>query len=122
MPPTAGEAPVKMPTVAGIESEGLVALAFVKFIPRWDNCASAELGLFFTQSARSKACVPSRLMTNTRRTLWSSPKRAVVVRSAGTRQNTVDTTQCFDRLIYGLIVIGSEQCRVKEIQPWLYPY
>src|SRR5436190_79427 len=66
MPPSAGEAPVKIATVAGIESEGLVELAFVKLTPCELSWASAEFGLFFTQRARSSACMPSILSTSTR--------------------------------------------------------
>src|SRR5580700_9303173 len=99
MPPSAGDAPVKMPTVDGIESEGLVVLALVKSIPRRDNCASAELGLFFTHNARSSECAPSKLITNTRLTLCWSPKRELLVSSEGTRQNKVDTASCFDRFM-----------------------
>ena len=64
---------MKMPTVDGIESDGLVVLAFVKLTPWADNFPSAEVGWFFTHSAMSSACIPSMLITSTRRILWSSP-------------------------------------------------
>jgi len=63
---------VKIPTVDGIESEGLVVLALVYFMPFAYSFPRADVGLFLAQSARSSECIPSMLMTITRRILWLS--------------------------------------------------
>src|SRR5579872_843743 len=72
IPVTAGVPPLKIPAVDGMESEGLVLLALLKFIPRAASCAIAEVGLFFTHKAKSSECIPSIESTRTWRAL-SSP-------------------------------------------------
>ena len=51
-----------MPTVAGIESDGLVVLAFVKFTPRVANPASADVGWFFDKVCDHTAAAADRVV------------------------------------------------------------
>ena len=61
----AHSSPIKSPRQLII----VVVLAFVKLIPWEANIPNAEVGWFFTHKAMSSACIPSILITSTRRIL-----------------------------------------------------